>query len=131
MKTDPLLLGVVFLATLLAGFVSSSRLAPAYRQAFDHQASKLPPVGFRDPVLAEMKARMFGAGYEAGRGVDPENKPTREAIFERSRAAASELNVLPRHLEVCLDRFKEGFLAGMSEAENEATHRHHGEPAGL
>jgi hypothetical protein len=127
-KPKLILLGAVLVVAL--GYPAVRWAAKDYERFLNQQARNQVPVGIRDPVLWEMKARMFWAGYEAGRAADLENKPTKEQIFENAGLASKELDVRPEHVEVCLDRFKEGFYAGQFDAESVKLKEHETQSAG-
>lgn len=115
---NPALLPFGAVALLVLGYLALRSAAKDYERFLEQQAKKQVPVGIRDPVLWELRARMIGAGYEAGRSADLQNKPSKDQILEKARLLAKELDVAPNHLEVSIDRFKEGFYMGLLDAEN-------------
>lgn len=117
LKNPKLILLIVGSFVVLA-YLAIRWASQDYERFLEQQAKKQVPVGIRDPVLWELRARMIGAGYEAGRSADLQNKPSRDQILGKARLLAKELDVAPNHLEVCIDRFKEGFYMGQLDAEN-------------
>jgi hypothetical protein len=82
MKQKLLFIALLAVAAIGIVFFSGKKLATDYKRFNEEQAKKQRPVGIRDPLLMELKAKLFRAGYEARRGADVENKPSRETVLQ-------------------------------------------------
>ncbi len=113
-----ILLIALLVIAAITGLFFASQLPKGYKRFNEEQAKKQIPVGIRDPGFSDLKAKMFRAGYEAGRAIDPKNKPSKEMILQLAIQAAKDFEVAPEHVDVCIERFKEGFYMGQLDAEN-------------